>query len=416
MKKAGLWLILLAALAAWWQLMRPPEYLRPGAPLRFDGRAEQAAAAVDQSAAFAAALQVLPSDLPGHDDVLFMDGGKRILASAMDGQIWEVDSATQQARAFFDAPLMAAGLHESPGDHDEIYFCASRLWGDTYPQGERVGLYRLKLSTRALTPVVLDVPDTTISGEKLWALDDPMAPRLGGDSSNSRPRPLAFCNDLEISEDGQRIYFTEPFSYAGASMGGGTVPEVIAYHGNGRIWMHDLDKGETRLVAEGWFFLDGILYDLHPGQPREQSILSSQTAGFRIMRFHVAGPKAGTAELVQDGLAGLCDGMDRDTKGRIWCGMYTKRSGLLTWLHANPWIKHILLRLPLNWMQQPKATGVLALTPDASRPLYSAWYEGPKAVHIASALPGPDGGIYLTPFSKEHRGLVRLPDPLAAAQ
>lgn len=412
MKKASLALLLLAiALAAWWQFATPPPHLQVGAPILFDGVAAQAAAAVDRSADFAAALQVLPSALPGHDDLLFLDDGKRILASGMDGQIWEIDSGTQQARPFLDAPLMAAGMHESPGDHDEVFFCASRLWGDTYPAGERVGLYRLRLSSRTLTPVVLDVPDTTISGERVWALDDPKAPRLGPGGGNPA-RPLAFCNDLEISEDGRRIYFTEPFSYEGASMGGGTVPEVIAYHGNGRVWMHDLATAETRLVAEGYFFPDGILYDLHAGQAREQSLLVSQTAGFRIIRFHLAGSKAGSAELVQDGLTGLCDGMDRDARGRIWCGMYTQRSGLLTWLHAHPWIKHLLLRLPLNWMQQPRATGVLALTPDASRSLYSAWYEGPKAVHIASALPGPDGGIYLTPFSKAHRGLVRLPDPL----
>ena len=195
-------------------------------------------------------------------------------------------------------------------------------------------------------------------------------------------------------------------------MGGGTVPEVIAYNGNGRVWRHDLTTGETRLVAEGFHFPDGILYDLHPNQAREQSIISSETTGFRIIRFYLAGSKAGTSELVQDGLPGMCDGMDRDPQGRIWCAMYTKRTKSLTWLHEHAWLKPLLLRFPLNWIPQPKVTGIMALTPDASRPLYSAWYEGQQVTHIASAIPAPDGYIYLTPFLKTHRGLVRIKLPL----
>ena len=30
-------------------------------------------------------------------------------------------------------------------------------------------------------------------------------------------------------------------------------------HGNGRIWVHDLAQRETRLVAEGIHFSDGLL-------------------------------------------------------------------------------------------------------------------------------------------------------------
>lgn len=402
----------LLLIGGWWLAATPPAHHRVPDVIRFDNRLTVEIAAVDHSADFARALQVLPSDMPGHDDLVFLHGGQQALASGMDGKLWLYDFTSRQAEVFLDTPLMAAGLHESPGDPDTLYFCASHLWGDHYPATERVGLYRLQLSTRRLTPVVLDVPDTAIDGPKVWPLDDARAPRLIQGSADAHKRPLAFCNDLEISADGQRIYFSEPFAYAGASMGGGTLPEVLAYHGNGRIWQHDLATGETRLVAAGYFFPDGILYDLHPGQARETSILTSQTAGFRITRLFVAGPRAGTDEVVLDGMPGMCDGMDRDTKGRIWCGMYARRSALISWLHEHPWLKHILLRLPLNWMDQPRETGVLALSADAATPLYSAWYEGPKAVHIASAFPGPDGQIYVTPFSREHRGLVRFSDPL----
>lgn len=250
---------------------------------------------------------------------------------------------------------------------------------------------------------------TVLGAPVVYADSDTRAPELRrGDKTAARP--LAFCNDLEISQDGRRIYFSEPFSYAGAAMGGGTVPEAVSLGGNGRLWRHDLDTGSTRLIAQGFHFVDGVLYDLHPGLPREQSVIVSQTPHFRITRFFLAGPKAGQYETVIDGLTGMCDGMDRDAAGRIWCGMLKERAGLLTWLHAHPWIKPLFLRLPLEKAPQSRRTGVLVLSPDAATPLYSARYEGPLISDIASAIPGPDG-VYLTFFNRSQSGLVRLPYP-----
>lgn len=409
-------LVLLCGVALWWVAAAPPAHHSVPEAIVFTDEATRAAAATDHSPDFARALEVLDVDIPGHDDIVFLDQGRRWLLSAMDGRIWSYDPQTRKAEPFVDPPLMAAGLHESPVDADAVYFCASRLWGQRYPDGERVGLYRLKVSTRKIEPVVLDVPATTIAGPKVWPLDDPDAPALAAGQSGAAARPLAFCNDLEISADGMRIYFSEPFADAGASMGGGTIAEALALQGNGRIWMHDLGSGRTRLVAEGIHFPDGLLLDLHPGEAQERSILTSLTTGFQIARVHLRGPAAGRFEVLHAGLPGMCDGMDRDGAGRIWCAMYTRRSPLMTWLHGHPWAKQVLLRLPLNWIPQPKATGVMVFSPDASKVVYSAWYEGDKLTHNASVLAAPDGHVYFAPFSRDHRGLVRMKNPLAGPE
>jgi len=403
-----------AAMTVGWVASNPPRYHMVGEPILFDQHSTEAAKAVDHSDTFAAQLEHVANAIPGFDDIIFLADGKSALVSAMDGQIWLYDRATQNAKPFVDAPLMAAGMHEVPSKPDEILFCGSRLWGATYPANERVGLYRLKIPTKVIEPVVLNVPDTPAVGERVWPLDDTKAPHLADGDTDTPSRPLAFCNDLEVSEDGQRVYFSEPFAYAGASMGGGTVAEVIAMRGNGFVWMHDLAKNDTRLVAQGIHFPDGLLYDLHPGKSQEDSIITSQTTGFRILRLHLRGPKAGQSEIVQDAMPGMCDGMDRDSQGRIWCAMYAPRTGFITWLHAHPWLKHLLLRLPLNWIPQPNATGIMALSPDGSQVLYSAWYDGPRVTHIASAIEGPDGYLYLAAFSRKHLGLARLKNPLAA--
>ena len=71
----------------------------------------------------------------------------------------------------------------------------------------------------------------------------------------------------------------------------------------------------TRLIAEGFHFINGVLYDLHPGRPREESVLVTQTSLFRLTRFYLRGPKAGRDEVVLDGITGLDDGIDRDADG-----------------------------------------------------------------------------------------------------
>ncbi|MGH8529385.1 MAG: SMP-30/gluconolactonase/LRE family protein [Nevskiales bacterium] len=406
--KIGLIVVLL--LAAWWMAAAPPAEIVIADSVVFGDDTAYAIAAVDRSAEFAATLEHFPSAVSGQDDIVFLAGGATALVSAMDGQIWKIDLATHDAEAFVDPPLMPSGMHESPGDHSLVYFCASHLHGQTYAPDEAVGLYRLNVTTRAIEAVVLRVPATEIDHVRpvVYADADTSAPELHRDDEAGRP--FAFCNDLEISKDGRRIYFSEPFAYTGAAMGGGTVREAVSLGGNGRLWRHDLDSGTTRLIAEGFHFVDGVLYDLHPGLPREQSVIVSQTPHFRLTRFWLAGAKAGTAEIVLDGITGMPDGLDRDASGNIWTGLLKERSGLLTWLHANAWIKPLFLRLPLGHVPQSRRTGVLALSPDGATPLYAASYGGPQVSDIASAIPGP-GGIYLNYFDRSHTGLLRLPYP-----
>jgi hypothetical protein len=406
-------LVVIALIAVWWFVSAPPDYLEVGPAVNLGGTAESILAVEAPPGALGLALEHVDSDVPGHDDVLLREEDGYALVSGMDGWIWRVRLDGGGER-FADVPLISSGIRAAPDDHDVIYFCASRLHGEENPPDERVGLYQLKISTREVTPIVTDVamtPAIPDHRQKVFADTDPGAPSVmqaAIDSTNSRP--LAFCNDLDVSADGKRIYFTEPIAYEGASMGGGAVGEAITLGKNGRLWRHDLETGETRLVADGFHFIDGILVDRHPADAREESVLVTQTPGFAMTRFFVAGPHAGTAEEIWTGLPGMPDGMDRDAQGRIWVGLFRKRSNFLTWAHNNPWIKPLLLRLPLELLPVPKETGILALSPDATTPLYYAIYEGPKLSDAAVGIPGINH-LYIANFDREQHGLIRMSYP-----
>jgi len=309
------------------------------------------------------------------------------------------------AKRWVDAPLMPAGLRRAPDDPDTVYFCAAVLHGQSYPSTDRVGLYALSVSTGQAHPVVLDVPrEMGKPGRPRVFSSRSAAPALG-------IRPLAFCNDLDVSADGQRIYFSEPYAYTGASMGGGAFAQAIALGRNGRLWMHDLQTGTTRLVARGFHFLDGILVEPGPGGAREESVLVTETTRFRIRRLFVGGAEAGRSELLWDDLPGMPDGLDRDAEGNVWVGLLTLRSGVTDWVHAHPWIKPLLVRLPNSWIPKNKATGVLALSPDAERALWLALHDGSAVRDISVAIPSADGRVYLASFDPDQRGLIWIPRP-----
>ncbi|MEM9731560.1 MAG: hypothetical protein AAF997_23495, partial [Myxococcota bacterium] len=240
---------------AWWLASEPPSYLAVGPAVDF-GEIDEAIRAVEVDAnEMATTLERIPSQAPGHDDIIVREAEGDAFISGMDGFIWRVPLDGSQAERFADVPLMPSGLRRAPDDPNVIYFCASRLYGATHREDERVGLYRLTVDTKKVKPVVTevaDVPAIPAGHRKVYTDDDPSAPTLaGGDPGEANSRALAFCNDLDVSLDGKRIYFTEPIAYEGASMGGGAVGEAITLGDNGRLWRHDLDTGDTRLIADG---------------------------------------------------------------------------------------------------------------------------------------------------------------------
>ena len=88
---------------------------------------------------------------------------------------------------------------------------------------------------------MLDVPATDLMNERpiVYGDNDSGAPELGPGIDVPK-RPLIVCDNLEVSEDGRRIYFTEPFDYTGATVDD-ALDEAISLSPNGRLWRYDID-------------------------------------------------------------------------------------------------------------------------------------------------------------------------------
>jgi len=396
--------IFLSLIVLWWILAAPPAELRFAGPTMLGPVPEELNRVLARDDEVGAGVRRVADALPGYDDVVLLADGT-ILASAMDGWIWRVDGSTGQAERFADVPLMPAGLRLAPDDPDVVYFCSAILSGESYPEAERVGLYALRVSTRQTQAIVLDVPREIARSREARVFSRNAPARVEG------TRALAFCNDLDVSSDGQRIYFSEPFAYEGASMGAGAVAEAIALGSNGRLWMHDRSAGTTRLVARNFHFLDGVLIEEAPDSSRELSVLVTETTRFRIQRLFVDGPRAGTHVVLWDDLPGMPDGLDRDDEGIVWVGLLTLRSDVTDWLHANPWLKGLLVRLPVAWMPRGTSTAVFAFDAKAERALYLGLHDGSRVRDVSVVIPAGDR-LILASFDPHQRGLVSIPRPV----
>ena len=191
--------------------------------------------------------------------------------------------------------------------------------------------------------------------------------------------------------------------------GGGTFKEALTLGRNGLVWKYDIGSNETSLVSQNFTFPDGVLVETNT-QGGEDSILIAETVKFQIVRLFINGVRAGSYETLWENLPAMPDGMDRDSQGRIWVGMLKQRSNAVNWIHENPWIKPLLLRLPSGMMPISLNTSILGLSADAREAIFYSEHDGSRVTDISVVIPGKNH-LYLATVGGASKGLYKVPFP-----
>uniref|UniRef100_A0AAZ3QBJ8 Adipocyte plasma membrane-associated protein n=1 Tax=Oncorhynchus tshawytscha TaxID=74940 RepID=A0AAZ3QBJ8_ONCTS len=154
-------------------------------------------------------------------------------------------------------------------------------------------------------------------------------------------RRLSFVNDLDVTQDGRKVYFTDSSSRWQRRDYLHLIMEATA---DGRVLEYDTETEEVTVLMENLRFANGIQLF-----PDEESVLVAETTMARIRRVHVSGLNKGGMDTFVDNLPGFPDNIRRSSSGGYWVAMSAVRPNpgfsMLDFLAQKPWIKKLIFKL-----------------------------------------------------------------------
>jgi sugar lactone lactonase YvrE len=145
--------------------------------------------------------------------------------------------------------------------------------------------------------------------------------------------PLAFASNVVEGTDGT-IWFTTSTRRWSLEHHLG---DMFEHTCTGRLIRLDPDGTVTTLLPD-LKFANGLVL-----APDGSHLLFAETSGYRICRFWLTGPKAGTAEAFVENLAGFPDNMSLGSDGLLWVAIAAPRNALLDRLLPLPGFLRLLV-------------------------------------------------------------------------
>jgi sugar lactone lactonase YvrE len=157
--------------------------------------------------------------------------------------------------------------------------------------------------------------------------------------------PLNFASNVVEAPDGT-LYFsasTRNFDldhYLG---------DLLEHDGTGRLFRRDID-GRVQTLLDGLHFANGVAL-----APDGSCVVVAETGGYRLTRYWITGPQAGTHDVLVDNLPGFPDNISLGSDGLIWVTLAAPRDRLLDLLLPRPGVlRRLVWLLPDRLKPAPK--------------------------------------------------------------
>ena len=148
--------------------------------------------------------------------------------------------------------------------------------------------------------------------------------------------PFGFTDDVAIDKSGHYAYFSDASSRFGYGKDG---EAIIEHGGDGRLLRYDFQTGKTAVLLDKLEFANGVTLG-----PDDSYVLVNETGAYRISRYWLSGPKAGTHDLFIDNLPGLPDNLAFNGRDRFWVALYAPRNALLDATAPHPFVRKMIAR------------------------------------------------------------------------
>lgn len=114
---------------------------------------------------------------------------------------------------------------------------------------------------------------------------------------------------------------------------------ILSGDRTGRFLKYEKNTKNTTVLLTGLAFPNGVALS------KDKSfVLVAEPTRFRILRYWLSGPKAGSSEVFAE-TPGAVDNIRRNEKGEFWCAMYTKKTFFSYFGFTYPWFGKAMLKL-----------------------------------------------------------------------
>jgi len=214
--------------------------------------------------------------------------------------------------------------------------------------------------------------------------------------------PFKFTDALDISSDGT-IYFTDASLKYGQNEYLYDLLEAKPY---GRFMSYNPATGRIKVLLKNLYFANGVALSQH-----EDFVLINETYRYRIVRYWLKGPRAGTHEIFIDNLPGFPDNISSDHKGRFWLALFTVRNEAMDKLHPYSFLKAQMSKLPIVLWPKPKPYGLVLALDEQGKIIQSL--HDPTGKHLKEITSAREYGgyLYLGSLHNNRIGKYKLPSP-----
>ena len=188
-------------------------------------------------------------------------------------------------------------------------------------------------------------------------------------SVGGKSDPIRYADAVVVAQNG-KIYLSDASTRFAPKDWGGTfeasVLDILEQSATGRVLEFDPTSGQTRVVARGLSFANGVALSQD-----EKHLFVNETGKYRVWKIDVNARDldvtqgGAQAHVLFDNLPGYPDNLMRGRDGRIWLGFAKPRNPTIDKLADKPFMRQVTLRLPRALWPIPKAYGhVMAFTED----------------------------------------------------
>ena len=288
-------------------------------------------------------LTVIPVPGPGAEDVVVADDGS-VYTGTEDGSIFRVT-------------------------HD-----GRRIDRVSHTGGRPLGI-EIDLDGRLL---VCDAHRGVLRIDPRSGAIEAVTDRMGG-------APMRFCNNAAIASDGT-VWFTDSSTRFGIEQ---WKDDFVQDTRTGRLARMGED-GVPEVVLDGLAFANGVALAAD-----ESYVAVAETAARTVVRWWIAGPKAGTRDFLVTDLPGYPDNIARGSDGLVWVSIASPVDPVVERLQRSPLpIRRAVTKIPDPLQPKPKRTIRAQAYDDAGTLVHDLDLPG-SAYHMVTGVREHDGRVWL---------------------